>query len=107
MKKQLSAKDKAFEKERAEFRKQIRELNHELNSVKSELYDKLYSMQKELDSKNDEIKNLQIVIDELKRCTKLSDDELKTLLEAKEIYGYFSKIFKESLAWKGIEQSYT
>lgn len=101
MKKQLSAKDKAFEKERAEFRKQIRELNHELNSVKFEIYDKLHSMQKELDSKNNEIKNLQMVIDELKRCTKLSDDELKTLLEAREfdkkIYGYFSKIFKEGL----------
>lgn len=101
MKKQLSAKDKAFEKERAEFRKQIRELNHELNSVKFELYDKLHSMQRELDSKNNEIKNMQMVIDELKRCTKLSDDELKTLLEAREfnkkIYGYFSKIFKEGL----------
>ena len=101
MKKQLSAKDKAFEKERAEFRKQIRELNHELNSVKFELYDKLHSMQRELDSKNNEIKNMQMVIDELKRCTKLSDDQLKTLLEAsvfnKKIYGYFSKIFKEGL----------
>lgn len=44
---------------------------------------------------------MQMVIDELKRCTKLSDDELKTLLEAREfdkkIYGYFSKIFKEGL----------
>lgn len=97
MKKQLSAKDKAFEKEKAEYRKQIRELNHELNSVKFELYDKLHSMQKELDSKNNEIKNMQMVIDELKRCTKLSDDELKTLLEARKIYGYFSKIFKEGL----------
>lgn len=97
MKKQLSAKDKAFEKERAEFRNQIRELNHELNSVKIELYDKIHSMQRELDSKNNEIKNLQMVIDELKRCAKLSDDELKTLLEAKKIYGYFYKIFKEGL----------
>lgn len=101
MKKQLSAKDKAFEKERAEFRKQIRELNHELNSVKIELYDKIHSMQRELDSKNNKIKNMQMVIDELKRCAKLSDDELKTLLEAREfdkkIYGYFSKIFKEGL----------
>ena len=97
MKKQLSAKDKAFEKEKAEYRKQIRELNHELNSVKFEIYDKLHSMQKELDSKNNEIKNLQMVIDELKRCAKLSDDELKTLLEAKKIYGYFYKIFKEGL----------
>lgn len=97
MKKQLSAKDKAFEKERAEFRKQIRELNHELNSVKFELYDKIHSMQRELDSKNNEIKNMQMVIDELKRCTKLSDDQLETLLEAREfdkkVYGYFSKIF--------------
>lgn len=101
MKKQLSAKDKAFEKERAEYRKQIRELKHELNSVKFEIYDKLHSMQKELDSKNNEIKNLQMVIDELKMCAKLSDDELKTLLEVKEfdkkMYGYFSKIFKEGL----------
>ena len=101
MKKQLSARDKAFEKERAEFRKQIRELNHELNSVKFELYDKIHSMQRELDSKNNEIKNMQMVIDELKRCTKLSDDQLETLLEAREfdkkVYGYFSKIFKEGL----------
>ena len=84
MKKQLSAKDKAFEKERAEFRKQIRELNHELNLVKFELYDKIHSMQRELDSKNNEIKNMQMVIDELKRCAKLSDDELKTLLNVKK-----------------------
>ena len=84
MKKQLSAKDKAFEKERAEFRKQIRELNHELNLVKFELYDKLHSMQKELDSKNGEIKNLQKMIDELKIYAKLSDDQLKTLLEVKK-----------------------
>lgn len=101
MKKQLSAKDKAFEKERAEFRKQIRELNHELNSVKFELYDKIHSMQRELDSKNNEIKNMQKMIDELKMYAKLSDDQLKTLLDVKEfdkkMYGYFSKIFKEGL----------
>ena len=84
MKKQLSAKDKAFEKERAEYRKQIRELNHELNSVKFELYDKIHSMQKEFDSKNGEIKNLQKMIDELKMYAKLSDDQLKTLLEVKK-----------------------
>lgn len=101
MKKQLSAKDKAFEKEKAEYRKQIRELNHELNLVKSELYDKLHSMQRKLDSKNNEIKNMQKIIDELKMYAKLSDDQLETLLEAREfdkkIYGYFSKIFKEGL----------
>lgn len=90
MKKQLSAKDKAFEKERAEFRKQIRELNHELNSVKFEIYDKLHSMQKELYSKNKEIENQQEIIDELKRCAKLSDDRLKTLLEVKEMDGLFN-----------------
>ena len=90
MKKQLSAKDKAFEKERAEFRKQIRELNHELNSVKFELYDKLHSMQRELDSKNDEIKNMQKIIDELKRCTKLSDDQLKTLLNVKKFEKFYA-----------------
>lgn len=99
MKKQLSAKDKAFEKERAEFRKQIRELNHELNSVKIELYDKIHSMQRKLDSKNNKIKNMQMVIDELKRCAKLSDDELKTLLEAREfdkkIYDFFLKYLKK------------
>lgn len=99
MKKQLSAKDKAFEKERTKFRKQISELNHELNLVKFELHDKLHSMQRELDSKNNEIKNLQMVINELKRCTKLSDDELKTLLEVKEfdkkMYGYFLKYLKK------------
>lgn len=101
MKKQLSAKDKAFEKEKAEYRKQIRELNYELNLVKFELYDKLHSMQSELDSKNNEIKNMQKIIDELKMYAKLSDDQLETLLEAREfdkkIYGYFSKIFKEGL----------
>ncbi len=97
MKKQLSAKDKAFEKERAEFRKQIRELNHELNSVKFELH----NMQMKLDSKNNEIKNMQKIIDELKMYAKLSDDQLETLLKAREfdkkVYGYFSKIFKEGL----------
>ena len=96
MKKQLSAKDKAFEKERAEFRKQIRELNRELNSVKFELYDKLHSMQRELDSKNNEIKNMQMVIDELKRCTKLSDDQLKTLLNVKKFEKKVNELFNLS-----------
>ena len=96
MKKQLSAKDKAFEKERAEFRKQIRELNHELNSVKFELYDKIHSMQKELDSKNGEIENQQKIIDELKRCAKLSDDQLKTLLKVKEFESKVNGLFNLS-----------
>ena len=96
MKKQLSAKDKAFEKERAEFRKQIRELNHELNSVKFELYDKIHSMQRKLDSKNNEIKNMQMVIDELKRCTKLSDDQLKTLLNVKKFEKKVNELFNLS-----------
>lgn len=96
MKKQLSAKDKAFEKERAEFRKQIRELNRELNSVKFELYDKIHSMQRELDSKNNEIKNMQMVIDELKRCTKLSDDQLKTLLNVKKFEKKVNELFNLS-----------
>lgn len=96
MKKQLSAKDKAFEKERAEFRNQIRELNHELNSVKFELYDKIHSMQRELDSKNNEIKNMQMVIDELKRCTKLSDDQLKTLLNVKKFEKKVNELFNLS-----------
>lgn len=96
MKKQLSAKDKAFEKEKAEYRKQIRELNHELNSVKFELYDKLHSMQRELDSKNDEIKNMQKIIDELKRCTKLSDDQLKTLLNVKKFEKKVNELFNLS-----------
>lgn len=96
MKKQLSAKDKAFEKERAEFRKQIRELNRELNLVKFELYDKLHSMQMELDSKNNEIKNMQMVIDELKRCTKLSDDQLKTLLNIKKFEKKVNELFNLS-----------
>lgn len=96
MKKQLSAKDKAFEKERAEFRNQIRELNRELNSVKFELYDKIHSMQRELDSKNNEIKNMQMVIDELKRCTKLSDDQLKTLLNVKKFEKKVNELFNLS-----------
>lgn len=96
MKKQLSAKDKAFEKEKAEYRKQIRELNHELNSVKFELHDKLHSMQRELDSKNNEIKNMQMVIDELKRCTKLSDDQLKTLLNVKKFEKKVNELFNLS-----------
>ena len=96
MKKQLSAKDKAFEKERAEFRKQIRELNHELNSVKFELHDKLHNMQMELDSKNNEIKNMQMVIDELKRCTKLSDDQLKTLLNVNKFEKKVNELFNLS-----------
>ena len=96
MKKQLSAKDKAFEKERAEFRKQIRELNHELNSVKFELYDKIHSMQKELDSKNGEIENQQKIIDELKRCANLSDDQLKTLLEVREFESKVNGLFNLS-----------
>lgn len=96
MKKQLSAKDKAFEKERAEFRKQIRELNRELNLVKFELYDKLHSIQKELDSKNDEIENQQKIIDELKMYAKLSDDQLETLLNVKKFEKKVNELFNLS-----------
>ena len=97
MKKQLSAKDKAFEKERTEFRKQIRELNHELNSVKFELYDKLHSMQKELDSKNGEIENLRTVIDELKEYAKIPNDELEKLLKIRTFEKEIDRIVLEYL----------
>ena len=97
MKKQLSAKDKAFEKERTEFRKQIRELNHELNSVKFELYDKLHSMQKELDSKNGEIENLRTVIDELKEYAKIPNDELEKLLKIRTFEKEMDRIVLEYL----------
>jgi len=44
---------------------------------------------------------MQKIIDELKMYAKLSDDQLETLLKAREfdkkVYGYFSKIFKEGL----------
>lgn len=96
MRKQLSAKDKAFEKEKAEFRKTIIELTRELNPVKFVLYDKLHSMQKELDSKNKEIENQQKIIDELKRCAKLSDDQLKTLLKVKEFESKVNGLFNLS-----------
>lgn len=97
MRRQLSAKDKAFEKERTEFRKQIRELNHELNSVKFELYDKLHSMQKELDSKNGEIENLRTVIDELKEYAKIPNDELEKLLKIRTFEKEMDRIVLEYL----------
>ena len=64
--------------------------------IKGELYDKIHSMQRELDSKNNEIKNMQMVIDELKRCTKLSDDQLKTLLNVKKFEKKVNELFNLS-----------
>lgn len=77
MQNKKSAKDIAFEKERAKFRKQIRELERENLSFASTVMD-LNGMLQERDAK---IGELQDWIERLLEYTELSEDDMRKIIQ--------------------------
>ena len=77
MSQKRSAKDMAFERERAKYRKQIRELQSELRAKEAWIAD----LKEELSAKETEITEKEDWIRRLLEYTELSQEELKMLLE--------------------------
>ena len=77
MSQKKSAKDMAFERERAKYRKQIRELQSELRAKEARIAD----LKEELSEKETEIAEKEDWIRRLLEYTELSPEELKNLLE--------------------------
>lgn len=91
MKQKQSAKDLAFEKERAKFRKKIRELEREINGLK------LSYMQKEneLRAVNSQLSQKEDWIVRLLEYTELSEDDMKAIIDKEKSVAKIAKIFNE------------
>lgn len=101
MKQKQSAKDFAFEKERVKFRKKIRELEHEIKSLK------LATMQKdtELSMVRNELLQKEDCVRRLLEYTELSEDDMRAIIDKEksvaevmkmlgELSGIFSSIYR-------------
>lgn len=75
-----SAKDMAFEKERAKFRQQIRELEREVKEEKI----KSWKLEELIATKDKEIDELKDWIDRLLGYMDLSEDEMKRIIKAEK-----------------------
>lgn len=75
-----SAKDMAFEKERAKFRQRIRELEREVKEEKI----RTYQLENVINSKDEEIDELKDWIDRLLGYMDLSEDEMKNIIKAEK-----------------------
>lgn len=92
MKQKQSAKDLAFEKERAKFRKKIRELEHETNSLQYAVMKKdneLSIVRNELSQKEDWIRRLL-------EYTELSENDMKAIIDKEKSVAKVFKMFGES-----------
>lgn len=79
MGKELSAKDKAFEKERARYRKKIRELEHEVNVEKI----RSHQIREELQAENNKLEaRIRELEEQIKVLCKIQNLDLD-MLEAK------------------------
>mgnify|MGYP003479046919 CR=1 FL=1 len=81
MKQNKSAKDMAFEKERAKYRKELRELESELKHTKLENIE-LKNKIEELECKCDE---LQEWINRLLEYTEMSEEDMRRLIQKEKI----------------------
>lgn len=91
MKQKQSAKDLAFEKERAKFRKKIRELEHEINGLKLSYMQKeneLRVVSSQLSKKEDWIRRLL-------EYTELSEDDMKAIIDKEKSVAKVAKMFNE------------
>ena len=75
-----SAKDMAFEKERAKFRQQIRELEREVKEEKI----KSWKLEELIATKDKEINELKDWIDRLLGYMDLSEDEMKRIIKVEK-----------------------
>lgn len=91
MKQKQSAKDLAFEKERAKFRKKIRELEHEINSLQLAVMQKdneLSIVRNELSQKEDWIRRLL-------EYTELSEEDMKAIIDKEKSVAKVVNMFGE------------
>lgn len=91
MKQKQSSKDLAFEKERAKFRKKIRDLEHEINNLK------LLYMQKENELRvvNSKLSQKEDWIVRLLEYTELSEDDMKAIIDKEKSVAKVAKMFNE------------
>ncbi len=91
MKQKQSAKDLAFEKERAKFRKKIRDLEHEINNLK------LLYMQKENELRvvNSKLSQKEDWIVRLLEYTELSEDDMKAIIDKEKSVAKVANMFGE------------
>lgn len=75
-----SAKDMAFEKERAKFRHQIRDLEREIKEQKI----KLFQLEEVTNSKDKEIDELKEWISRLLEYMDLSEEDMKRMIKAEK-----------------------
>ncbi len=91
MKKQKSAKDIAFDKERAKYRKKIRELEYDISELRLAIIQKdneLNVLRNELDQKQDWIRRLL-------EYTELSEEDMKTIINKEKSVAVAMKMFGE------------
>ncbi len=91
MKQKQSAKDLAFEKERAKFRKKIRELEREINGLK------LSYMQKENELRvvNSQLFQKEDWIRRLLEYTELSENDMRAIIDKEKSVATAMKMFRE------------
>ena len=87
--KNISAKDKAFEKERIKFRKQIRELEQDLHTKDIEIM----HLKNEAHDKDDEIKELKYKIIEISKLIGCSEEEIKIITQLNNTMSKFKSMF--------------
>ena len=92
MKNVKSAKDMAFEKERAKYRKKIRELEHDVNDCQLALMQK----ENELNILRNRLLQKEDWIERLLEYTELSEEDMKTLLDKEKtkakVLGMFGEL---------------
>lgn len=91
MKNQKSAKDIAFEKERAKYRKKIRELESDISEFRLAIMQKdneLNVLRNELDQKKDWIRRLL-------EYTELSEEDMKAIINKEKSVAVAMKMFGE------------
>lgn len=81
MPRKLSAKDKAFESERASFRKKIREKETEINALKKQLTD----AKNEVMRLENKVSELNDWIERLLSYTELSKEDMQNLIESEKV----------------------
>lgn len=98
MKQKTSAKDIAFEKERATYRKKIRELEQNLLELNTTLVQK----EAELDALQDELSQKEDWIRRLLEYTELSEEEMKAVIEKEKSMIRAMQVLRGTVHFSGI-----
>lgn len=91
MKQKQSAKDLAFEKERAKFRKKIRELEHEINCLNYAIMQK----ENELRVVSSQLSQKEDWIVRLLEYTELSEEDMGAIIDKEKSAAKVTKMFSE------------